>query len=249
MSCRLRCCPEVFHDLSEEEFAELQELMLPVRYEKGDLIFQEGEFASGIYIICQGMVRVGKYYQGKRLTLKLLKAGELLGMEALVSERPVIRPNYAQAVEPTEVAFLEKKAFLEFCQEHPAIISSLCRKALEEITILQRKLVQSVLAPADERVAAILLELGEICGEETGSGLFIGSCFSRTELAEFVGVSPETLIRGLSRLKDEGLIELHDKGIIIRDRARLERLKGARSKSLSASPSISKVSSTSIPIG
>ena len=244
------CCPEIFSELSEAEFNELMKLKIPVHYERGDLIFQEGEFASGVYIICCGMVRVGKYYRGKRLTLELLKAGDILGIEALASEGLTIRPGYAQAVEDTEVSFLEKEAFLNFLREHPAITAALYQKSLEKIVCLQRKLVQSTLASADERVAGTLLELGQSCGTETRAGVSVDVQFSRTELAEFAGVSLETLIRSLSRLRQEGLIELQDrKGIIIRDRARLERLKGARSKSPFASPSISKVSSTSIPIG
>jgi len=79
-SCSKECCPEIFSGLSEVEFNELMRLKIPVRYEMGDLIFQEGEFASGIYIICCGMVRVGKYYRGRRLTVEFLKAGHILGM-------------------------------------------------------------------------------------------------------------------------------------------------------------------------
>ena len=224
-SCSKECCPEAFSGLSEEEFAELMKLKIPVRYERGDLIFQEGEFASGIYIICCGMVRVGKYYRGKRLTLELLKAGDILGIEALASEGPATRPGYAQAVEDTKVAFLEKGAFLEFCQKHPTITTGLCQKALEKVVCLQRKLVRSALASADERVAGILLELGESCGTVTRTGVSIDVHFGRADLAELAGVSLETLIRSLSRLKQEGLIELHDhKGITIRDPEALEEL-------------------------
>jgi CRP-like cAMP-binding protein len=221
------CCPEIFSGLSEAEFNELMlmKLKIPVRYERGDLIFQEGEFASGVYIICCGMVRVGKYYRGKRLTLELLKAGDILGIEALASEGPTTRPGYAQAIEDTKVAFIEKEAFLNFLREHPAITAALYQKSLEKIVCLQRKLVQSALASADERVAGILLELGQSCGTETRAGVSINVQFSRAELAELAGVSLETLIRSLSRLKHEGLIELHNhKGITILDPAGLEEM-------------------------
>ena len=226
LSCSRRCCPEAFAELDDRAFGELMALKLPVQYEKGDLIFQEGEFASGIYIICQGMVRVGKYYRGKRLTLELLRAGELLGLEALVSEGPTTRPGYAQAVEPTKVAFLEKGAFLEFCRKHPQVMGKLLETALEKVISLQRKLVQSALASADERIAGILLELAQSCGRKMrDGGVAIEVHFGRAELAELAGVSLETLIRGLSRLKQEGLIELQNhKGITIRDPTGLEEI-------------------------
>jgi CRP-like cAMP-binding protein len=223
--CSKGCCPEIFSELSEAGFNELMRLKILVQYERGDLIFQEGEYASGIYIICHGMVRVGKYYRGKRLTLELLKRGEILGMEALTDEGPTTRPEYAQAIEDTKVAFLEKAVFLAFLREHPAITAGLYQKALEKIVILQRKVVQLGLASADERVAGILLELGESCGKETRSGIAINVRLGRAELAELAGVSLETLIRSLSKLKQEGLIELHNqKGITICDAARLEEL-------------------------
>jgi len=225
VSCSEECCPQVFSGLSEAEFNELMKLKIPVRYEQGDLIFQEGEFASGIYIICRGMVRVGKYYRGKRLTLELLQAGDLLGIEALASEGAATRPGYAQAVEGTKVAFLEKGAFLDYLREHPAITAGLYQKSLEKVICLQRKLVQSALGSADERVAGVLLELGQSCGTETRAGVSINVQFSRAELAELAGVSLETLIRSLSKLKQEGLIKLHDhKGITILDHDRLERM-------------------------
>jgi CRP-like cAMP-binding protein len=224
-NCSKRCCPQIFSSLTDKDSDRLMELWIPVRYERGDLIFQEGEYASGIHIVCRGVVRLGKYYRGKRLTLELLRAREILGMEALANEGSTTRPAYAQAVEDTEVAFIEKKAFLAFLQEYPDIISGLYQRALEKIVFLQRKLVQSALACAEERLAGILLELGESCGTVTKAGVFINVHFARSDLAELVGVSQETLIRSLSKLRHEGLIELHDhKGITIRDPERLEEM-------------------------
>lgn len=241
-------CPEIFSDLSQEEIEELMELRMPVQYKRGDLIFQEGEFASGVYIICRGMVRVEKHYRGKKLTLEFLQAGDLLGIEALAGEGPATRPGYAQAIEDTQVAFIEKGAFLAFCREHPGIIAGLYQGALEKIMLLQRKLVQSALASADERLAGILLELGQSCGTETEAGVFINVHFARSELAELVGVSLETLVRSLSRLNHKGLIKLHGhKRITIHDPARLEEM--AAGELTFASSPITRRSPSAIPIG
>jgi len=209
-TCPRTCCPQLFSGLSEAVFKELMQLRMPIRYLRGELIFQQGEFASGIYIICRGMVRVGKYYRGKRLTLELLQAGDLLGIEALAGTAPATRCSYAQALENTQLAFLEKGAFLDFCRAHPAITAGLYRQALSKIIILKQKLVRSALASADERVAGILLELGQSCGTATRAGLSLRLRLGRAELAELAGVSLETLIRSLSRLERQGLIALHD---------------------------------------
>jgi len=49
-----------------------------------------------------------------------------------VNEGPTTRPGYAQAIEDTKVAFIEKGAFLAFCREHPSITARLYQKALED---------------------------------------------------------------------------------------------------------------------
>lgn len=248
-SCSKECCLKLFSGLSKEEFDELMGLMVPIRYRQGDLIFQEREFASGIHIICSGMVQVGRRYRGKRLILGLRKAGDMLGIEALVSERTTVYLCYAKAIEDTEVAFLERKTFLSFCLGRPAIASGLFRKALEEVDALQRKVIEFGLASVDERLAGILLELGENFGVETEAGIFISARLKRTELAELVGVSQETLSRSLSRLKKRGLIELHDhkNKIIIRDPAGLEEMRAPEPPFTSSTTS--KIPPSTIPVG
>lgn len=57
---KVHCAP-IFSDLSDEEFVELQGLMVPIDYQAGELICQEGMPANGIHVICKGLVKYGKF--------------------------------------------------------------------------------------------------------------------------------------------------------------------------------------------
>ncbi len=213
----------IFSDLDQAGLEELKKLLRPIEYDKGEVIFQEGEPAFGLYIICEGRVKLAKRSsKGKRQILKLLGPGELLGEKTMFDQETYTA--YAKTLEPTKVYFIERTAFLDFLRRHPEVALKLIEKLARELKAFQNRLLETSYEGSMERLARLLLTVGDNCGVEEDGKLYIGLELSRAELAEMAGISPETAIRTLSRLRERGLIETAGHKIYILDREGLEEL-------------------------
>ncbi|MCI2429951.1 Crp/Fnr family transcriptional regulator [Candidatus Acetothermia bacterium] len=222
-ACKQENCAPLFRELSREDFTALHAQMLTVHYSKGDLIFQEGSLASGIYIVCQGLVKYGKYSEdrNKRRIFNILSSPQTLGEEALFEERPCI--GFAAALTDCQVAFIERRALFQFIVEHPTVLLGLCRKFAQELMVFQCKLVEASYEPLERNFARLLLNLASRYGRTERTGARILELeLSRTDLAELAGVSMETAIRILTRLKERGVIDFDHRVIRVLNTEKLE---------------------------
>jgi len=220
--CSKDHCAPIFAELRDEEFAELQELMVPIDYEAGDLLCQEGMPGNGICVICKGLVKCGKYSadRSRKRILRIAGAREILGLEVIFN--PDFHPHsiFAKALEETKVIFIEKERFLEFVKGHPAVLFRLCEQLVQEISVYQCKLVELAYGATEVNIARLLLILARRFGIRQGEGVEIR--FSRGDLAELAGMHIDTLVRALGQLKEQGLIATHYRRIKILDEAGLE---------------------------
>jgi CRP-like cAMP-binding protein len=220
--CSKAHCAPVFSSLGDEEFVELQGLMVPIDYEAGELIHQEGMPANGIYVICKGLVKYGKYSadRSRRRVLKILGARDILGLETLFCRDPCLLPGFAKALEDTRVVFIERGKFSEFLERHPSVFRHLCEQLSREILIYQCKIAELAYEPMRVNLARLLLTLARRFGIEREDGLEIE--FNRGDLAELAGTHIDTLVRTLAHLKEKGLIATRYHKIRILDEAGLE---------------------------
>jgi CRP-like cAMP-binding protein len=215
-------CSYIFQGLSSEAFSELSAMMRPMDLGPGEAVFHEGMPAFGLYILCQGKVKVAKHTRGGHSQiLKLLGPGEILGEKTLFDQETYT--CYAKTLEPSRLMFIPREDFLAFVRRHPDVALRLIEKLSRELKVFGDKLVEITSRSAKERVARVILELARAFGEETEEGLDIGVELPRGELAEMAGVSTETAIRILSELKDRGILALPGHRIVIK---RLESLQG-----------------------
>lgn len=222
--CRKSHCASVFSELTDEEFAELQDLMVPIEYEAGKTIHHEGMLASGVYVICKGRVKYGKSTadRSRSRILRLLGVGDLLGLEALFFQSAYCLSGFAKAMEDTQVVFIEKGKFFEFLERHPRLWRRLCEYLSREILIYQCKLSELAYEPMRVNLARLLLMLAHHCGVRGNDGVEIE--FRRKDLAEFAGTHTDTLNRSLCELKEKGLIDIQHEKIKILDESALKRL-------------------------
>ena len=217
-------CRELFAGVRPLTLARLEQALLPIRYEEGDLIFREGAYAAGIYIVSQGLVQYGRHVGGRRHIFKLIGPGEVIGLESLFIEEQPLRLSYAKALSETIVAFIERKTILEVLPEEPALAINICRRLTKELLFLEYKLTRSVCRTIEENVALLLLRLGWKYGIKEEEGLYIGVELKRSTMADFLGISLESLLRVLRKLRQRGIIAIKGRKIIIRDEERLLEL-------------------------
>ena len=217
-----RGCSYIFEGLSPSAFAELGSVMRPMELGPGEAVFHEGMPAFGLYILCEGKVKVAKHTRaGHSQILKLLGPGEILGEKTLFDQETYT--CYAKTLEPSRLMFIPREDFLAFVKRHPEVALRLIEKLSRELKVFGDKLVEITSRSAKERVARVLLELSRAFGQEVEEGLDIGVELPRAELAEMAGVSTETAIRILSELKERGILSLPGHRIVIR---KLDSLRG-----------------------
>lgn len=217
--CCRREALRFFTHLDEEGLASLEKVMIPIRYKEEDLIFQEGAYASGIYLVCQGLVKYGTYVEGgrRRHIVKLVGAGEIFGEEELFLKDYSSRLGYAKALTDTEVVFMERRAFSELLEREPSLFPDLCEKFVREIILLEYKLTCSACKSVEGNIASLLLALASKYGVRNKKGLEIDLELRRATLMEILGISRESLMRVLSKLTERGIIFSRDRRITVLD--------------------------------
>lgn len=221
------CFRQIFSDLPPEAQAELREIAFPFHREAGDLLFQEGLPAKGIYVIKQGRVKLVQQTPDKRKKqiLRILGPGDLVGEEAFFAGGTY--SAYARALEPTDCCFLPGRDFMEFLSRYPAAAFRLLERLADAVKEYQRMLVEIAYEKGEERLARLLLDLAHKAppapkpeeGEERGRVIDVG--LTRTELAELLGLRPETTIRILHRWQAEGVLAIEGPRLILLDEEKL----------------------------
>jgi CRP/FNR family cyclic AMP-dependent transcriptional regulator len=114
--CALRS-DRLFCDLPADVLAAFDEVKSTVLLPRGTVLFREGQAARGVFVLCDGRVRVSVCSEsGKRLTLRMAGPGEVMGLSAALSGSP--HEVTAETVDDCQVAMVKRKDLLRFLREH-----------------------------------------------------------------------------------------------------------------------------------
>ena len=213
----------VFPSLDRASVEALTRISLHTHYGENELIAQEGSYASGVYIVRSGLVSIGKYSskgRGRRC-LRFLAVGEMFGLEAVFLEREAINVQFAKTLVESSLVFFERSNILAFSKDYPLIFKDLSRWLAREVIMLEFKLTRETVESLDRNLAMLLLALGNKYGVRNEDGLCLELPVSRQTMAEMLGVSVETLMRGLKRFREMGLLGPEHGKIIIQDSTKL----------------------------
>lgn len=193
--------------LDESQLRELNEIATSVRLEAGDTVFAEGDDSTYLFNVVTGSVRLLRLLSdGRRLITGFLFPGDFLGLS--------IADVYGYTVEAQKDVSLcrfERTRLLEMVERFPTLEHRLLRLASNELTEAQGHLVLLGRKTAMERVTTVLLMLAERVGQKESDGIYIDLPMSRGDLADYAGLTIETVSRSILRLCREGVIDLPDK--------------------------------------
>lgn len=222
VSCQLRS-ENSFCALSTRAAQSLGQIRRTSSYPAGAILFLEGELARGVYIVCQGRVKLlATSSQGKTLIFKIAKPGEVLGLNAALSGTP--HEITAETLQPARLAYVSREDFLKFikqngeaCLQVAQHLGRDCHSAYEVIRSI------GLSSSVEEKLARFLLDW---CagGQMTNGGLRVKLSLTHEEIAQLIGCSRESVSRSFSEFKRKQLVEVNGSTLLVQNKSALETL-------------------------
>jgi CRP-like cAMP-binding protein len=212
-----------FRRLSWEDLERLAGIAIARTYEKGDVVFSEGDEPHFLHTIASGRVKVVKGAPaGKELILEILSTGDPLGAVVAYEERPY--PASAVALERTVCLLLPRAELFSLLERYPSVVRGFLSGMARRIVELTQRLPEVAGGRVETRFALLFLKLAEKAGQPQGGDVFVPVHLTRQDLADLTGTTIETSIRVMSRWSKGNLVLTEHEGFRVRDRDALERL-------------------------
>ena len=187
-------------------------------FKKNQSLFLEGSFPRGVFCLNQGRVKVFKRGdEGKEQIIHIAKTGELIGFRAMFSGEPY--NVAAETLEESNICFIGKDEFLSMMDTNPTLRNGIIKELSKELADRAEFITNMAQKSVRERLAFALILLMNVYEEEPIN-------LSREDMANFVGTATETLIRLVKDFKEEGLIEVQTRKLIVLDAKKLMDIAG-----------------------
>jgi len=190
-------------------------------YPKGSLLFMEKQDGRGVFVLCEGEVKLSiSSSEGKTLILRVAKAGEILGLMAGMAGTPY--EVTAETIRPCQVAFVRREDFQRFVAKHPEASQGVAKQMTMQYQAACEQLrTVGLSTSAHEKLARLILGWSAD-SIQTKEGTRIRMPLTHEEIAEFVGITRETVTRTLSDFKVRHLVAIQGSTMTIPNRAALE---------------------------
>lgn len=225
-------CPHlqerVFCNLSPAALQRLSAITSASSYPKSATLFVEGQMARGVFILCNGRVKLStSSIDGKTLIVRIADPGEVLGLPATITGKPY--ELTADAVEPVQANFISRTDFLSFLREHGEAALRVAQQLGETYHAAIAEMRSIGLAhSAGEKLARFLLDW---CASHANGGGKEGTnaklTLTHEEIAQMIGASRETVTRLFTDFKKKQLLQVKGSTLILSNKEALEHLAGS----------------------
>jgi CRP-like cAMP-binding protein len=205
--------------LTEDEKLLIEENSVSINFKKGETVCKLGAFASHIYFLEEGLVKV--YLEEKKniLILTLSTKNSLLGLSSLFDGNNKF-PYSITTYMDSKVRMIDIQVFRQLLKQNSNFSYRIINLLNESTAQIYGRFFSLTQKQLHGRLADILLCLSNRIFRATAFDLPL----SRADLGDLTGMSTESVIRMMKEFKDDGLIDMHCKKIELLDINRLERI-------------------------
>lgn len=172
------------------------------RFQPGETVFFEGDPARHVFEVTDGVVRLCKILvDGRRVITGFLFAGDIVG----VSQKQRFNCG-AEAVTPVKIRRIQRRSLDEAVASSPTFRPQVFARMCDEMAAVQEQMVLLSCKTAEERVCtfvAALMKRQRIAGE---SPVLIELPMTRQDIADYLGMTIETVSRNLTKLAKKGIL-------------------------------------------
>jgi CRP-like cAMP-binding protein len=208
-----------FQMLSPEEADLVRASKTQVLFRKGDNLTKQGAFASYALFVIKGLAK--QYIEGdnsKNHNLRIIQPGEFVGLSAVFTKNTF---NYSSvAITECQVFLVEKDAIVSVVQQNGQFGFNMIQRYCGQNANLFETLRTVLYKQMNGRMADTLLYLDSLKFQYSD----IFQLLTRKDMADFAGVSTESAVKLLKSFEKDGLIELHEKDIVLVNYAELQEI-------------------------
>jgi CRP-like cAMP-binding protein len=207
----LRSC-QLFAGLPTQDLEKIAAVVVPKSLEKDEYLFRERSQAHGFYAVQSGAVNVHRVNAaGKEQIIHIFRPGETFAEAALATEQGY--PADARAVEPSQVLLIQKDGFLDLLRRQPELALRMLASMSIHLRVLVSQLEDLALKDVETRLANWLVK--RCPNPKSLDPVTIELSMTKRVLAAELGTVSETLSRTLAKLREQKLLSVAGKKIII----------------------------------
>jgi CRP-like cAMP-binding protein len=206
----------ILAELPSDEYELLTRNKTEQSFKKGEIVFREGFYPSGIFYIIDGKVKKYKVDKdGREQIIYVANSGELVGYHAILAEDRY--PDSASTLEHSAITFIPKEDFLMVLQQSSVLNNRLLKTLSHEFSVLANSVTLFAQKSVRERLALQLIVMREKYKVNFEPGMPIEINLSRDDLASLVGTARENVVRVLTEFKEGQILETKGRKIIVLD--------------------------------
>ncbi len=203
------CQVELFAGLDERTLQQIASVARRREFDRGELLFAEGDVADALLILVSGSVTVFRSSpNGGRAALHILEPPDVLGEIALLDGAP--RSASVEATVPTRVLSLSRAEFLTVLREQPTVLEPLLWQLGAMVRRLTEQAADHVLLDLTGRVAKVLIRLATPGSPPTMT-------ITQGRLAEMSGGTRQSVNQVLGGFAQRGLVHLDGRRVLLID--------------------------------
>ncbi|HAU31958.1 MAG: Cyclic nucleotide-binding:Bacterial regulatory protein, Crp [Desulfotomaculum sp. 46_296] len=207
---------DLFANIGEDDLKKISSCFSERFYPRYSIIFFQADEGNKFYIVKSGSVKIFRITEdGREITFDIMTKGNFFGEMALIDGYD--RSASAQTNGPSILLEMEGREFMSFIHSTPAFAMNVIKTLSARIRWANERIENLVFNDAYERIVNLIAKLGKMYGVSSPEGIKVELKFTHQELASLAGTSRETVTRSLLKMRKEGLLELKDRYLIIKN--------------------------------
>jgi CRP/FNR family transcriptional regulator len=197
----------MFRELSRKDLDQLAQVAVPRSYERGQVVFRQGDDGDTCYVVRDGSVRVTHdHTDGRTITLAELRPGDMFGELAMFNSEK--RSATVQALEETSALALLAGDMRRMLLQHPHIAINMLAWMSDRLRAANDRIARQSFQTVASRVAGALLAQVEARRDQSDGepprDVVVRA--TQAEIAQLAGASRESASRFLARLERDGVV-------------------------------------------
>lgn len=208
----------IFKNLEGDQKVDVLKKIDHRQYKKGDVIFNEGDNSKTLYFMSSGKIKLYKYTtDGKEQIINVLSDGEFFG-EFSILKNTNYRVN-ARAITDCKICTLTSNEIRDIIAKKPEVSISIMESLAERLSEAESLARSLATNDVEARLAYLLTSLIDKYGVDKKDGIEITLPINREDMANYIGVTRETISRKLKKFEHEDIIKIvGNKKIIVLNR-------------------------------